>query len=61
MHKSEAVLLHLLHLQFGPQGHSRVGVMALTATLVQAGTSAETLDTPQSGKGAWPRPLAFST
>lgn len=61
MHESEAGLLHLVHLQFGPQGHSRVGVMALTATLVQAGTSAEILGTPQRGKWARPCSLALET
>lgn len=61
MNKSEAVLLHLVHLQFGPHGHIRVGVMALTATLVQAGTSTEILGTPQSGNGARPRPLVLET
>lgn len=58
MHKSEVVLLHL---QFGPQGHKHMGVMVLTATLVQAGTSTEILGTPQRCKGARPRPLALET
>lgn len=59
MYKSVAALLHLMHLQFGPHGHIRVGVIALTATLVQAGTSTEILGTPQSGKGAKPHPVAL--
>lgn len=61
MYKPEAALLHLAHLQFGTHGHIRVGVMALTATLVQAGTSTEILVTPQSGKGAKPHPMALET
>lgn len=61
MHKSEAVLLHLVHLQFGPQGHSPRGVMAFAATLEQAATSAEILGTPQRGKGARPCPPALET
>lgn len=59
MHESEAVLLHLVHLQFGSQGHSRVGLMALTAMLVRDGTITETLGTTHGGKGAGPCALAF--
>lgn len=61
MHDSEAVLLHLVHLQFGLQGHTPVGVMALTTTLVQAGASTEILGIPQKGNGARPCPLALET
>lgn len=61
LHESEAVLVHLLHLQFGPQRRSRVGVTALTPTLVQDGTSTEILGTPEMGKGAKPHPLALET
>lgn len=38
-----------------------MGVMALTATLVQAGTSVEILGTPHRGNWAKPFPLALKT